>query len=239
MSPLAKIRRVVAAEGMAGFIARLRAKLRRAAHELSPHRFRQRRAERDFDRALGISTRGIIGTDSLGLEGDSSREAVRYQPTSLAAFRHMIERLPIYTADYTFVDVGSGKGRTLFLAAEFDFQRIIGVEFSQKLHALAEANVKRARKKGSTAPIELVREDATRYAFPDEPTVLYLYNPFTGSMARRFFEHLVATVEARFRDVIVIYNNPSAEEHLAGSVWFEKIDEGIGYVTYRTRRIAA
>ena len=99
--------------------------------------------------------------------------------------------------------------------------------------------MKRARKKGSTAPIELVCEDATRYAFPDEPTVLYLYNPFTGSVARRFFEHLVATVEARFRDLIVIYNNPSAEEHLAGSVWFEQIDEGIGYVTYRTRRLAA
>ena len=68
MSPLAKIRRVVAEEGLAGFIARLRAKLRRALHALSPNRFRQRRAERDFDRALGISTRGITRLEDLDLE---------------------------------------------------------------------------------------------------------------------------------------------------------------------------
>ncbi len=238
MGIASKIRERLAEGGVTGLLSTFVAKVRRIAWEFSPTRFRHRRAERAFDRELGVSTGGIVRLESLALEGDTWREGVRYQPTSLAGFRHMIDRLPIDAADYTFVDIGSGKGRAIFLAAEYAFPRIIGVEFSRELHAAAEANVERARARGSTAPFELVCEDATQYALPDEPTVLYMYNPFTGSVLERFFEHLSATLDARFRDLIIVYNNPTGEAHLSSSAWFERIDAGIGYVVYRSRRLA-
>lgn len=33
--------------------------------------------------------------------------------------------------DYDFLDFGSGKGRTLLMAASFPFKKITGVEFSK------------------------------------------------------------------------------------------------------------
>jgi hypothetical protein len=58
----------------------------------------------------------------------------------------MLRDLPIPdVSGYTFIDMGSGKGRMLLLAAEPPFRRIIGVEFASDLDALARSNVKTYR----------------------------------------------------------------------------------------------
>jgi tRNA G46 methylase TrmB len=36
-------------------------------------------------------------------------------------------------SQYTFIDVGSGKGRVLFVAAEYPFRKVIGVEFQMPI----------------------------------------------------------------------------------------------------------
>jgi hypothetical protein len=41
-----------------------------------------------------------------------------YQPTDAALFRDMMTSLPIDFNQFTFVDLGSGKGRTLLMASE-------------------------------------------------------------------------------------------------------------------------
>jgi predicted RNA methylase len=41
----------------------------------------------------------------------------------------------------TFVDIGSGKGRALIIAAEYAFKRIIGVEYSPSLATICRRNL--------------------------------------------------------------------------------------------------
>ena len=51
-----------------------------------------------------------------------------YQPTEPALFHEMLAALNITFEDFTFIDLGSGKGRALLMASDYPFLRIVGVE---------------------------------------------------------------------------------------------------------------
>jgi SAM-dependent methyltransferase len=133
----------------------------------------------------------------------------QYQPTVPQEFHEIMERLPADIDEYTFVDLGSGKGRALLLAAEYPFRRIIGVELQAELHRIAEQNIATF-----DSPTQLCRDitsvaaDARHYEFPDEPFVLYLFNPFPEYVMKTVTENLQQSLERRHRPVYVIYNTP-------------------------------
>lgn len=78
-----------------------------------------------------------------------------------------------------FVDLGSGKGKSLILAADYPFKKIIGVEFPPELHQTAVRNIALfSREKCIQEQIQLLCMDAEQYELPTENIVLFLYNPF-------------------------------------------------------------
>jgi len=89
------------------------------------------------------------------------------------------------------------------------YRRIVGVEFSPELHAVAQRNVKRL---GSGSQkcfrIEPILCEATRYNFPPEPTVLYMFNPFGAEVMGRLVENLQASLNKYPRPVLIIYHYP-------------------------------
>src|SRR5262249_44405219 len=101
-----------------------------------------------------------------------------YQPTDPALFREMMAALEIDFCEFTFIDIGSGKGRTLLMATDYPFRRILGVELLPDLHRIAQENI--GKYKSDTQQcfaIEATRGDAREFAFPPAPMVLYLFNP--------------------------------------------------------------
>ena len=64
-----------------------------------------------------------------------------YQPTEPALFTEMMASLNIDFQDFTFIDLGSGKGRVLLMAADYPFRRILGVELLPALHRVARQNL--------------------------------------------------------------------------------------------------
>jgi hypothetical protein len=55
----------------------------------------------------------------------------------------------------------------------------VGVEFSEALHRMAEANIRVYRRsRPKCFAIQSVCVDAAEWAIPGEPTVFFLYNPF-------------------------------------------------------------
>jgi predicted RNA methylase len=75
----------------------------------------------------------------------------------------------------TFVDLVSGKGRALIVAAFYPFARIIGVEYSPQLTAIWRQNL---QKLGVADKCEVISADAADYQFPDGTLLVFLYNPF-------------------------------------------------------------
>jgi tRNA G46 methylase TrmB len=136
--------------------------------------------ERDgFDRKYGTDTTTMLGPVDFGHTSDNVRFASLYRATLPRTFERIIGAMNIRHEDFIFVDFGSGKGRTLLLASEFPFQRVIGVEFSPKLHEAAEKNVRIYRSASQKCKnFELECLDAASYELPVENTVFYFFDPF-------------------------------------------------------------
>lgn len=136
-----------------------------------------------------------------------------YQPVEPELFRAMMSALPGDLSQFTFIDIGSGKGRALLLAVEYPFRKIIGVELLPELNAIAEENIRKFRSGRSSCPvIETICEDATQFAFPNAPLLVFLNNPLPEPGVRRLAQNLTRWLRERDRPLFVVYANPVLEE---------------------------
>ena len=169
----------------------------------TPQRLRQRFGDADYDWDYRVNTTsGAVGWhDRLMGQFHSA-----YQPTEPAAFHEMFTRCskrptPQHPAlnfrDFTFIDLGSGKGRTLLMASDYPFRRIIGVEFLQSLHEIAQQNLQQYKSESQQCfTVESICNDATAFRFPDESMVMFLFNPFPESGMRKVFANLEQSLHA-------------------------------------------
>jgi SAM-dependent methyltransferase len=137
-----------------------------------------------------------------------------YQPTAPEAFHEMIGALGIDYSRFTFLDLGSGKGRTLLMASDYPFRRVIGVELLPDLHEIALANI-RKYKGGVGDRVQSICIDARGFEFPNEPTVLFLFHPFPQPILETVIANFVQSLEEYPRVAYVIYHNPVLELVLA------------------------
>src|SRR3977135_3821117 len=101
-----------------------------------------------------------------------------YQPTEPALFHEMMASLPIEFDQFTFIYLGSGKGRTLLMASEYPFRKIVGVELIAELHRAAEENIGAYKSPTQRCTqVESLLADARDFELPEEPLLLYLFNP--------------------------------------------------------------
>ena len=135
--------------------------------------------------------------------------------------------------DFVFVDMGSGKGRTLLMASDYPFRRIVGVELLPALHQAARENLSKYRSESQKCfALETICADATEFAFHAEPTVLYLFNPLLESGLRHVIANLERSLQAHPRAVYVLYHNPLLEHVLSESVAVSKIGGTHQYSIY-------
>lgn len=162
------------------------------------------------EKALGFRSAGAIAIETLIPHWQDCHD---YRPSTIAHFRALLDSLPVGPAD-VFVDYGAGLGRTLALAAEYPFRRLIGVEIAPALVARARANLARALAPARLAEVELWQGSAADFALPDDATVLYFYNPFHGAVLRRTFEDIRRSLRAAPRRLTIAFNNPVHAAHV-------------------------
>ena len=196
----------------------------------TPERRRRRYGDMEYDWEHRVNTTsGTVGWQArlLGLFRSP------YQPTDPALFREMMASLPIEFDQFTFVDLGSGKGRTLLMASEFPFRRIVGVELIAELHRSAEENIHAYHSATQRCRnIEAVCADACDFSFPAEPLVLYLFNPLPESGLRRLIDSLEKSLVANPRPVWVLYHNPLLEHVIGERAGFVRVGGTEQYSIY-------
>jgi hypothetical protein len=139
-----------------------------------------------------------------------------YQPTEPLLFHAMIKALAVDFAEFTFIDLGSGKGRTLLMASDYPFRRIIGVELLPELHSIAKKNLLQYQSERQKCfQLETLADDARRFVFPNEPIVLYLFNPLPVAGLAQMIANLELSLQVNPRKIFVLYHNPLHEEILA------------------------
>ncbi len=156
-----------------------------------------------------------------------------YQPTQPDAFRQMIAALGIDYSQFTFVDLGSGKGRTLLMASEYPFRRILGVELLPELHAIAADNLCKYRG-GVSDRVQSLCADARDFDFPHEPLVLFLFHPFPQRVLEEVLARLMESLANYPRPIYVVYHNPVLEAVLANKSEMQLLCRSEQYVIFAT-----
>lgn len=162
-----------------------------------------------FDARRQVKTAGYVPLAELTLKG-TGQTGYDYQPVRPSVGRQALARLPIQNfEEYTFLDLGSGKGRMLLVAAEFPFQKIRGIEFAIELHKQAERNIAHYRySRQRCTDLESINVDALDYVFPDSKLILFFFNPFSPEILRKIFLNLERSLAQRPRPVFVIMAYP-------------------------------
>jgi SAM-dependent methyltransferase len=187
------------------------------ARDSLPWRRRLRYGDADYDWEHRVNTTsGAVGWRDRLLGVFHSP----YQPTEAGLFHEMMAELKTQPGfdfrDFTFIDLGSGKGRTLLMAADYPFRRIVGVELLPALHRIAEENLRQYRSEAQRCfTVEAICADATSFCFPGERLVVYLFNPFPEAGLRRVVANLELSLREDPRAVYVLYHNPILE-HVVG-----------------------
>jgi SAM-dependent methyltransferase len=166
---------------------------------------RSRLRDYAFDARYGTDTVGRMSLSQLDIPYDSVQQGNRYQPTGAGAFDAIMAALELPPGQ-VFVDFGSGKGQVLMMAACYPFGRIVGVEFSDQLCSIARSNIEKFKAKETiTASIDVLHEDAARYAFTDDETVFYFFIPFDDEIFMRVLGNINDSLKRRPRSAWLVY----------------------------------
>lgn len=174
-------------------------------------------AEVLYERRYGVRTSEQVNLDA------HDEVNIGYTPMN---WRQLKWALPVRSVgpDDVFIDIGSGKGRAVLVAAvDYPFGRVIGVELTRELHETAERNMAAAAGKLRAGKVELVRADVREYRIPDDVTVVFLNNPVRGSIFVSVLDSISASQKRRPRPMRLIYHNPAEEEALLATGEWRKV----------------
>ena len=156
--------------------------------------------------------RGNIEADSENVAHSSDYGASKAMP-----FMRLMRRLNL-PKDNIFVDLGSGKGRALMLAAKYGFRKVIGVEFSGVLCDRSRINMEKfMRKCPSQSKIEIIESDVAKYQLNDDETVFFMFDPFNAPVLTQVLQNIAASVKRKPRPIWLIYGTPREQEIIARS----------------------
>ena len=181
-----------------------------------------------FDERYGVETGGLIWSESLDAVGGRGKGseywATGYYGIAPSVLWQALDRLALEWERFTFVDVGSGKGRALMLALRYPFRAALGVELSADLTRVAEGNLERFRADWRLpVPVEVKAGDATQMELPGGPLLLYLYHPFAAPVMDVLLERVRASLGSEPREVYLLYMNPELDARMSGMPFLERV----------------
>jgi Histone methylation protein DOT1 len=167
--------------------------------------------QRYYERRYGVSTDEHVSREALALPDEGS---VQYEPAGWLTLRRALPRR-VMGPDDVFADFGSGKGRVVFyVALRYPLKRVIGVEYSEELNRIARDNIERNRERVRARDVELVTTDARHWQVPDDLTIAFFHNPFTGPLFEDVATRLFESFDRRRRRLRIVYMRPIEHQRL-------------------------
>lgn len=207
----------------------------RFVRELLPDRRKATFGDLDYDWEHNVDT--TRSNVSLRTQLLVAITAHQYFPSEPWLFEEIMQALPADKSRFTFIDMGSGKGRALLMASHYGFGQVIGVELVPEWHRVAEENIRRFTAEHAPAvPISSVCMDARDFQFPPEPLVVYLFNPFPEPVLATVLERLRQATQMSAKPLFVAYRYTEFEGLLEKCDWLTKIAGTEQWTVYENRR---
>lgn len=157
-----------------------------------------------FDARHGTDTGGVEPLWKLKIESANVGHGHRYQAADESIILEAFDTLGVDPKGFTFVDLGTGKGRPLLVAARYGFRHVIGVEFAPELCAIARSNLAIM----GIANGEVHAMDAAEYVFPQTDLVIFFYNSFGPEVLGGVFDQIA---KVKDHQVHFVYVRPTHE----------------------------
>jgi hypothetical protein len=159
---------------------------------------------REFDARYGTETYRRL--DVRVTEEPRADAVWGYGAVNHDFFREIFRAIPTALAPFAFVDVGSGKGAAVLMASEFPFRRLIGLELTAELIAIARLNVQKFNAAtGAQLDPLWVHCDFFKWPLPDEPLLFFFNNPFPDQITLEALSHLERAVSAHRHPVLLVF----------------------------------
>lgn len=172
-----------------------------------------RRGHLWLERGRADPTAGKHELADLAIDSANRDSGVHYLATPWRVLDWVQATLPANKADWTFLDLGCGKGRALRSALDHGYGKVLGVEFAADLAATARAFVA-AHPHARQATVH--HGDAAEFPLPGGPLVVFLFNPFGPPVINAVAERIAACHAAAPRPIVVAYLNPVHDEVFRG-----------------------
>ena len=207
---------VAAREGRFAATRQLLAALWEFVRDSTPERRRQRFGDADYDWEHRVNTTSAaVGWRDRLLGVFYSP----YQPTEAALFHEIIEALRERYQEPSVLHVDKRSWQLL-----------------PALHRAAQENLSKYRSESQKCfALESICGDATEFAFPAEPIMLYLFNPFPEAGLQRVIANLEESLREYPRALYVLYHNPLLEHVLSESTVLKKVGGTHQYAVYEAR----
>ena len=155
------------------------------------------KAELRFEKKFGIKTSTI--------KRSASDEFFHYQGAGYLILIRLFNLMAPHTKKFRFLDIGSGKGRAVFVAEYCGYEHLIGIELDNKLTEEARQNATRYVPRNKISEIQFITDNALTYNYINEPSVYFLFNPFNSNVLMRVLEKIRASTKS---ETWFIYMNP-------------------------------
>jgi len=156
--------------------------------------------EQQWDKLLRIKTSGRDDTKS-----DSFRYP--YEPTPYAVLERLANSGFIRKKDVV-LDYGCGKGRVDFFLAYQTGAHCVGVEYDERIFAVADDNKKTAV---SGTKTEFILSNAETYQVPEKVNRCFFFNPFSVEILQKALARILESYYEFQREIILFFYFPSPE----------------------------
>ncbi|MEO6815174.1 MAG: class I SAM-dependent methyltransferase [Edaphobacter sp.] len=172
-----------------------------------------------FDQIHGVETSGLVPAANLVTGHPNDEHVTAYYGVAPSILRSLIDLWretpppePIH--NYTFIDIGAGKGRAMLVASELPFRQVIGIELNPAMAAIASQNIgywQQAHAADTTAqrlaPMQLLQQDALTFDFPTTPTLVFLFHPFEAPVLKQLLRRIETQFAKRAGTLDILYVN--------------------------------
>lgn len=161
-----------------------------------------------FDEQFGTKTYGRL---DVPVNVDPTNPVIwGYSAINHDFFREIMQSIPEPLSQYTFVDIGSGKGAAVLMASEYPFKHLVGVELNHELVDEAQKNVQRFNERtGKELAPEWSVGDFFQWQPPQSPCLFFFNNPFPEPLTLIAMQHLENVLsEHPYRTLLVFRKAP-------------------------------
>jgi SAM-dependent methyltransferase len=163
------------------------------------------------EKKYGINTTGADELKKMERKGIDITHATIYMPVSYIFLEEIFQQLPVSVKDH-FLDIGSGKGRAMCIAAHYGFKKVTGIDFSKELCDAAKDNLAITQQRIPALSYEIINNDAFYFKIPADVDCIFFFNPFDEIIMSGVADNILNSLQHHPRKMHIIYVNPLHKE---------------------------